>query len=74
MDVTVMEETHWNLQFNDSLRRKIQAMFSAFDTAQAFKNTNWSVNVSFLWQLFCLFSFSYKELVSSQPLSLGYQI
>lgn len=69
MDLTVTEEAHWKQWFNDSLRRKLQAVFSAFDTAQAFKNTNWSVNVSFLLCLVCLFlSCCWNELMSDQPL------
>lgn len=66
VDVTVTEEAHWKLWFNDSLWRRLQAVFSAFDTTQAFKSTNWSVNVSFLLHLFCLFLSCYwNELFGS---------
>ena len=55
MDLTVTKEALWKPWFNDSLWWRLQAVFSAFDTAWAFKSTNWGVNVSFLLQLFCLF-------------------
>lgn len=69
VDVTLTKEAHWKLWFNDSLRWRLQAVFSAFDTTLAFKSTNWSVNVSFLLNLFCLFLSCYwNELLSDQLL------
>lgn len=62
MDVTVTKEAHWKPWFNESLWRRLQAVFSAFDTAPAFKITNWSVNVSFSLASFLFVAISLLKL------------